>query len=346
MVALIEAGTRLAITVATALAVLVIAVFYDVALDLAGAAWEYAVGLAVATGLAVGALAVIHRGMTATVGRTAVGWWGMVAGRVPAGFGPGDRNAARAAGDVLAFAIATPAGLALAARGARDGQHGWSTAGLMLVAAGVVFGLIAAVPRLYFAHRQRGRRRDDGRRDDAAPEVAKRGRRRGRGRGTRDGAPGASPADRADDVAVLVTAALLGIALSMCTASTLARWRERHGPRELARGDWLEGCAAVEPGADACPAAVDITLVPRRARLLRVEAVTTCALSVATADGRAVVTPDEAAMRAAAERPPREITTQAFRLDASDGARYVLTLRPPPGAPACRFSVRYREAAP
>lgn len=342
MVALIEAGTRLAIAVATALAVLVIAVFYDVALDLAGAAWEYAVGLAVATALAVGALAVIHQGMAATVGRTAVGWWGMMAGRVPAGFGPGDRNAARAAGDVLAFAIATPAGLALAARGARDGQHGWSTAGLMLVAAGVVFGLIAAVPRLYFARR----RLDDARRADAASEGARRGRRRRRGQ--RDGTPGASPADRADDVAVLVTAALLGIALSMCTASTLARWRERHGPRELARGDWLAGCAAVEPeaGADACPAAVDVTLVPRRARVLRVEAVTTCALSVATADGRAVVTPDEAAMRAAAERPPREITTQAFRLDASDGARYVLTLRPPPGAPACRFSVRYREAAP
>ena len=123
--------------------------------------------------------------------------------------------------------------------------------------------------------------------------------------------------------------------MNATTEADVLRWFEASLDQPVERRDaWLREQSLPD------------ALRERVQRLLRVEAVTTCALSVATADGRAVVTPDEAAMRAAAERPPREITTQAFRLDASDGARYVLTLRPPPGAPACRFSVRYREAAP
>ena len=136
-----ELGLGAASIVGTTLGMLVIAVFYQVAIDMADSWWAWIIGLAIATGLAVVALGVIYMAMAATVAVSALGWGGMFAGRVPAGFGPGDRNLARAAGGLALFGLSAWAGIALYRAGLRAGQINWSTEGMMLVAAGVLFGL-------------------------------------------------------------------------------------------------------------------------------------------------------------------------------------------------------------
>lgn len=331
MHALRELGGRLLITVGTALGLLVIAVFFDTALAMGEAAWQLVVGLAVATGLAVLALGAIHAAMAASVGRTAIGWWGMVAGRVPPGFGRGDHNLGRAVGDLAAFGLGLPAGLALSRHGMAAGNGGLAIAGLMLAGAAVLFGLVAAVPRLYFALRGSGR---------SVSAVERAGRRRGRART----AGGAGGADRADDVALLVTAGLLGIALSMCTARTIERRREDDPRRALARGDWARGCVAT-PATAGCPAAVTITLAPRRARPLRLESLSSCVIALATVDGRPVRARDPAALAALAARQGATDEVRRFELDVDPGVVYRLTPAPPSGLPRCGFSVRYVEVS-
>lgn len=293
------------------LSVLVINVFYATAFEMGTAWWAWIIGGAVATGFAAVAAGVLFMVLHATVGVMVVGWMGMLTGRQPVGYGPGDHNLSRGLGGVIFFAAALVLGRMLYRAGVDDGQVNWAVEGLMLMGGGTVIGLFGAVPRLYYAARGRG-----GHMHRFSRNRKKRG-------------------EASAQVSLLLSLALVSIALSMCVTDTVQQVRARSGAATLAYGDWFDGC--VEPDGDLpeCAPRVSLRLVPRRAVPLRVEYITGCRVRILTASGDEV---PGLSIQGSAGSDRRRASFDAVagvdyrvELEASEGAR----------SNACVYSVRY-----
>lgn len=153
-----EVGAALLALPAMALGLLLIAVFFQVAVEMSSAWWEWIVAMGVALGVSGVALAIIGLAVTVSARRMAVGWMGMFSGRVPAPYVRLD-DARIAAWSGLAIAvIVIPLGLLLFRAGLGADMTNWSIAGLFFAAGGVLFGLLPAVPGFFFL-RDTARRR-------------------------------------------------------------------------------------------------------------------------------------------------------------------------------------------
>lgn len=314
--------------VAATLGLLVVSVFFEVAIGMAHSWWQWIVGLAVAGALAAVGIAIIFAAMMKTVAVTAAGWLGMLTGRVPHDHAPGRRNARRGLGDLILFALAAGLGLRLYHAGAAGGELNWAIEGLLLTGSGVVFGLLAAVPRFYFARRGRG--------DPVGPKTERGGFRRKRDQprgGDADPEAGA-------DVAVLVTAGLTAIALSMCAANVIATARLRDGRATLPYAEWVRGCVDPDGSVEECARDVELTLVPRRTTRLRVEVVSGCEVELTDQEGAAVATLTAAELRAlGVDRGDGRDQRLRLVFDPRPGVHYRIGLQS--GGSACTYSVRY-----
>lgn len=320
--------------VAATLGLLLIAAFYEVAIDTADVWWKWLVALPIATAVALVGLAIIYVGMDATAARTATGWLGMFAGRVPPGYGPGDGNLGAGVAGLVLFVAAAVLGVMLYRKGVGSGQLNWAIEGLALVGSGAVFGLAAAVPRLYFACRASG---------DVVREIAGGHGRRHRGVNEHDHAKSderSVATSGAEGVTVLLTAGLLGVALSMCTANTVMHQRLRDGVATMPYADWLDGCVDADATLPECAPAARLTLIPREARPLRLEVMTHCKWELRTTDGDEVQRLDSAAKQALGIEPSAPGERERIVFVPTPRTTYEVLIAAS-GKDVCAYSVRY-----
>lgn len=120
-------------------------------LDEAEALWEYLISVPFGLAFVVFGCGLVVWSVGGVAERIAIGYWGMLLGACPAqeyGPRPGNREQALASG--LFALLALGSGLALFSVGAREGELNWTLEGLLLAFSGVLLGLGALVPRLYF----------------------------------------------------------------------------------------------------------------------------------------------------------------------------------------------------
>jgi len=336
MHALRELGRNTLVIVGTTLGLIATAAFFEVGVDIASAWWEWVIGLAIASVVAFFALAIIFAATSSSIGVTAVGWLGIFVGRVPPGFGRGDHNLQRAIGDLALFAGAAYLGRALYLHGDAEGQLNWALEGLFLIGAGVVFGLLAAIPRLYFATK-RGRGEVvalDGLRPDRGRRAARRQKAREKGRDKQE-LPAA-----AEDVAVLITLAMLGVALSMAVVNSVFKLRTRDGRATLPYNDWLEGC--LDRDLPECSKDATFSFTARSRDRVRVEVVGQCASTLRTATGEAVATLGAAELKARGIPLPARGARSRLVFDPAPGTEYHVKLTTE-SDDVCFYSVRYLD---
>ncbi len=214
--ALKELGTNLLAMAALLLGLMLIKIFFGLAVSETSEVWQapIAFGLALAaTGLG---LAMVFVAVRATTSQMAEGWLGMLTGRVPPGHGR-DGDGLRGVMALALLAAAAYFGLLLFRKGAREGELNWALEGLFLMASGVVFGLLPAIPRLYFAARGgsgggTGKQRRD---------------RPGRGTGGDGGAGRRAGKGVKDGVTLFVTLAVLGVGLGLAAIDITVAARDR-----------------------------------------------------------------------------------------------------------------------
>ncbi len=214
--ALKELGTSLLAMAALLLGLMLIKIFFGLAVSETTEVWQAPIsfGLALAaTGLG---LAMVFVAVRATTSKMAEGWLGMLTGRVPPGHGRGG-DGLRGGMALALLAAAAYFGLLLFRKGAREGQLNWALEGLFLMASGVVFGLLPAIPLLYFARRGAGGGGTGKQRRD----------RPGRGTGGGGGAGGRANKGVSDGVTLFVTLAVLGIGLGLAAIDITVAARDR-----------------------------------------------------------------------------------------------------------------------
>ncbi len=327
-----ELGTGLLAIVGITLGLLLIAVFFEVAVDSIEAWWHPPLSLGLALGISLFALAGVYAAVDATLSRAAAGWLGMLAGRPAPGFSPGDSNGARALASLSLLLFCTVTGVMLFRHGAGAGAVNWAIEGLFLVAAGLVLGLVPIIPRLYFMRRHasygRGRK--------SAGASRRRGKRNAgaRFRFTRERDSGDSR------VSLFACLAILGIGLSMAVAGTVASLRLRDGRAALAYGDWAEGC--VEPGGDSfsCASDVRLTLIPAYDRRLRIEPIG-CPIELHTSDGAVAPRLSASQMRKLGFEQPGLDQQPTIVFDPVPDQVYEITVAAKPGEDSCHYAVRY-----
>lgn len=329
---------------ATTLGLLIIAVFFEVGIGEANAWWQWILGLGLAAGFAALGLALIFGAMMQTVAMTAAGWLGMMTGRVPWGFAPHQGNLGRGVGDLALFGLSSWLGFRLYRAGATGVEANWAIEGLFLMGAGVAFGLVASVPRFYFAFRARGAE------VEPKPEKGrKRGKRGKRGKHAKQDERKQERGGRLEDVdsgidvAVLFTAGLAGIALSMCTANVVATARVRDGVATLPYADWVEGCVDPSQTLSECSERAELTLIPRHQTRLRIEYLGSCDIEILGPDGAPPVGLGyEAMKKLGIESGDGNDERRRLILDPPPGARYQFRITSPKRE-SCRYNVRYLD---
>ena len=143
---------------ATALGVLLIAVFFQVGAEEATGWWQAILSFGVALAVTAVAAAIIGWAADRVLATAAIGWFGLFSGRTPKEFGAKQKNGVRAAANLILLAISVPLGIMLFRRGVQQDMANWAITGLFFAGSGVLFGLGPAVPRIYFASRGRDRR--------------------------------------------------------------------------------------------------------------------------------------------------------------------------------------------
>ncbi len=273
-----ELGGGLLAIVAMTLGLLLIAVFFEVAVEESSEWWNWPIAFGLALTVTGVALFLIGGAAVYTCVEAALGWTGMLAGYRPEGFDRRAGNRTRAIADLMLFVLCGYLGLRLFRHGAAEGALNWAIEGLFFAGAGVVFGLLPLVPRLYFELSRKGR---------GAPRQP----RRERGAKRAQAESGDDKLDRklGDGVVVLVGLAALGIGLSMAVTNTTATLRMRDGRATLAYGDWADGCV----GEIDCPSEeARLTIVAKRSGLIRVEYLGDCEFELLDGDGGKLPTID------------------------------------------------------
>lgn len=338
MHALRELGRNTLVIIATTLGLIAIAAFFEVAVEISTAWWEWIIGLTIATVVAFFALGIILVAISSSVGMTAVGWLGIFAGRVPPGFGRGANNLQRAIGNLALFGGAVYLGRRLYLHGDAEGELNWALEGLFLMGAGVLFGLLAAVPRLYFATKRGWGEviRLDGLRPESSRRAARRQRARDEGR-DKDELP-----EAAENIAVLITLAMLGVGLSMAVVNSTFMLRTRDGRATLPYNDWLEGCIDRDRDLPECSVDAIFSFTARRADRLRVEVSGQCPATLRDTAGEGIATLDETEKKALGIPPSERGERTRWVFDPAPGTEYRVHLEPG-GDGACFYSVRYLE---
>lgn len=250
-----EIGRAALALVALVLGVAATASFFEGAVEESGGVWWM---LLIAFGLAL-AVAAFAMGMVfllvgSLVAATAEAWAALVGG----GGGREGRPGVLAAANLATLGLALWGGAALYRTGVEAVELGWAVQGVLLGLAGVIFGLLPAIPRVVFAIR--GGRRTAG---AHAPRGAAGGeRRRLAGLAGQAGQAG-------QGAALFVTLATLGVGLSMAVAEVTPPLRFRGAERPIPYGDWARGC--VDDDLDGCERSVRLRIVAPRAGVLRVE---------------------------------------------------------------------------
>lgn len=205
----------------------VIVAFFQTAFKDATALWEYAVGFVIALVLSTGAAALIAAMAAYVIAPAAAGWMGIFAGETPEDFAS-KSNGARGAAHLALVAITVPLGILLFRYGVQEDYFSRAIMGLFLAGGGALIGLGGAVPSFYFARARRRRAK--------------------------------ASALKADGVILFVTAALVGVALSMAVVVDQAR---NVGPRAMRAGRWYSGCikdAALGKTESDCPGVATFTI--------------------------------------------------------------------------------------
>lgn len=324
--------------VALVLGVAATASFFEVAVEEGGGVWwqiiiSYGLALAVA-GLAMGLVLVL---VGAHVAATAEAWTALIAGSEPprGEAGPG----VLAVANLLTWGLTTWAGVARYQAGVHNVELGWAVQGMLLGLAGVVFGLLPAIPRLVTALRRSGAAGDG----DPGGASGRRPGGRGAPRGARwggasaAGGAGQSAAGRArraagEGAAVFVTLAALGLGLSMAVAEVAPALRFRGAERPIPYGDWADGC--VDDELEGCERAAALRIEAPRAGIIRVEALQSqCAITVQR-EGVPVGTDDHLGADMSTRRD--------VSVGAGERVRVTVGQAAPPSV--CTWSVRWRWA--
>lgn len=211
-----ELGLGLLAIPSAVLGLLVVAAFFQVAIEETEGILTGILAYGLALGATVVGFALVGWVATFLVGPMTVGWLGMFSGQIPAEFAPRARNHARAFANLLLMCIALWLGVLLFRHGVREGQANWAVEGIFLAAAGIVLGLAPAIPRFYFARKK--------------------------------GPVEAVDSERA--IGLIISIAL-GIALSLAVSFTMTENRKPSGPKTVRPGRWVQGCVAKE--STVCP---------------------------------------------------------------------------------------------
>ncbi|MCC6997975.1 MAG: hypothetical protein IT370_25400 [Deltaproteobacteria bacterium] len=210
--ALKELGTNLLAMAALLLGLMLIKIFFGLAVSETSAVWQAPIAFGLALAATALGLTMVYAAVRATTSQMAEGWLGLLTGRVPPGYARGGDGLR----GVMALALLGAAcyfGLLLFRKGAREGELNWALEGLFLMAGGLVFGLLPAIPRLYFAGR------------GAGGTAQQRRDRPGRGSGG-DGGKRAGKGVR-DGVTLFVTLAVLGVGLGLAAIDITVAARDR-----------------------------------------------------------------------------------------------------------------------
>lgn len=343
-----ELGMGLLATPVFTLALLLVAVFFEVAADMSEALWQGVIAFAVVIAVAVLAASLVGFVALGVVGPAAVGWLGWLTGQRPREFGPEQHNGARALVNLLVFALCSGLGVLLFRHGVNEGQMNWAILGLFLTAGGTVFGLGSAVPRLVFF--ARGHRNASSKEGASSKEDAS----------SKGNASSKARVDEAVEgatgIAVLVVAATLGLGLSLgvSMAFSEAGWDTQRA-RVMRPKVWHKGCVSPAP-TKKCQAKAELLLVAKKAGFHRVDLGDACSvLILEKGDSRPVVAGGWPELRRLGVRPvdvKSGIKTRLVRLAAGQRIRVVLTPAPHKAASLdkhCVFKVRYslvEEVAP
>lgn len=308
---LAELGLGLVAIPVLAIALLLIAVFFQVAAEMSEGVWQAVIAFGVAIAISVGALMLIGWIAVFLIGPAAIGWLAMFAGQLPEEFGAGQHNGARALANLVLFAGVAPLGFLLFRHGAREGELNWTIEGLFLLAISAVLGLGAAIPRLYFAGRAKHAK--------------------------------AEPMD-AEGVVAFVITAMLGIGLSLGVSMGFGEARPVKKEQAMRAGKWHTRCVRAEPLKDCLPE-VTLTLVAAGPGLHAVDTRAGCSVNLqfATDDRRPAPELRWIELRRLGIQvydKEQEIRTRVLRLAAGERVRlrYTRELR----GESCFFKARYR----
>jgi hypothetical protein len=304
-----ELGRGLLAIPSLTIGLLLIAVFFQTAAEMAEGVWQAVVAFGVAIAVSVGALMLVGWVATVVIGPAAVGWLAIFAGQHPAEYGPSQRNGARALANLLLFASCGPLGVILFRHGAREGELNWAIEGLFLTAAAVVLGLGSAIPRLYFAAR------------------AKRS--------------GVEPVESEGVIAFVITA-MLGIGLSLGISMGFSEARSDSRERTMRPAIWHTACVRSEK-LKSCVPQIAMTLVAAKQGVHRVDLRASCAVTLGfkPGDGRPLSELSWMELRRlkiVVYDKEREIRTRALQLAA--GQRVLVEVTPR-GGEGCVFKLRY-----
>lgn len=228
-----ELGYTAFALIITTLGLLVIWAITSAAVDEITNWWQFLIGTLLALfimGLGAGLLAF---GTALTTHLIARGWVGMLMGTLPAEFSDRSETRWRASAGVTAFALSLLGGIPLFRYGTAESELNFAIEGLFLVFAGFIFGLLPAIPRVYYSLPGRaGLKREK--------KVDKEG----------------------SQATWFMVAALFGIGLSLSVSEVVAGCQNGAGERVLPLSQWVDGTTKD---------VVEYRVVPRTVRRSRIE---------------------------------------------------------------------------